>query len=76
MAAYYSNARGGYAANREAVALIVAVRRIDIAAVEVEVASIRGSSDGRRPVIAVAAHIVETAIVPVAAIHNSSKQPQ
>ena len=63
-------ARRGDTANGKTVPLIVVVERIDVRAVEVEVAAVRGCIGGRRPVIAVAAHVVERAIVPVAAIHT------
>ena len=68
MAAVCFNAIWGYTTNSVAVALIVVVRGIDIAAVEVEVVGVRGIVHGRRPIVAVRTLIVETAIVPVAAV--------
>ncbi len=53
-------------ADRPAVVAIVVVGRIDIAAVEVQVVRVGRRFGRRRPIVAVAAHIVHAGSIPVA----------
>ena len=53
-------------ADRPAVVAIVVVGRIDIAAVEVQVVCVTAAIGRRRPIVAVAAHVVHAGPIPVA----------
>ena len=76
MAADCFNAKWGDTANGVAVALIVVVRGIDIAGIEVEVVGVRGIVDCRRPIVALRTLIVEAAIVEVAGIKVLNRPQQ
>ena len=54
-----------HAADCESVALIIAILRVQVVAVEVEVVSVRRGSGSRRPEVAIAADIGDTTRVVV-----------
>ena len=59
----------GDTTNGEAGVLIVGARRVDARRIEGEVVGVRGTADGRGPIVP-AGPLSEEAIVPVAAVHE------